>query len=98
MYNLLIIKETLIRLKNSDYREGFNDSVASHIRQALYEGQSVDAGNKFWSDFCNVSKRHPKDSLIDLVGQDVYDLYLEVEESSNGPGAFKMPSWGTYGT
>lgn len=98
MYSIHIIETTLKQLKEQNFRNGFSTSVASEIQTALYEHDSVHAGNKFWSEWCNVSKRNPKPELIDKVGLDVYELFLEVDELASGPGSFQMPSWGTKGT
>ena len=92
-----IIKSVLDDLKAQDYREGFNDGVIYRVRDAIAR-EDQELARRFWSLACNFPNREAiiKEFMDD--DESLYEYYLEVEEMSMGPGAFVMPSWGTYGT
>lgn len=85
-----LIETELNRLKEINYRTGFNDSVLSHICEVL---DPVDS-RKLWNKICCGSHTY----IAETYGQDTQDLYDEVTTMSNGEGCFVMASWGTRGT
>lgn len=77
----------LNNLKKQEYREGFNDSVLSILRDELND-------RDLWSNVCC---GRGKKYITETYGDDAYSLYEEVTNLSK-QGAFVMPSWGTKGT
>lgn len=90
-----IIADTLTRLHEQDYRNGFNDSVLSFCRDALDDFDS--SGKKFWSHMCCGRRGDVFQDFMDC-DKDLMDYYEHVEKQAAGPGAFEMPEWGTRGT
>lgn len=91
----LIVNE-LNRLKEIDYRNGFNDSVLSKVCDVLgnhYERNTP--ASDFWNAAC--CGRGEK-YITETYGAEVYALYNEVSEMAAGEGCFVMPDWGTRGT
>lgn len=78
----------LNKLKESNYREGFNDSVLSILCNELND-------KTLWSKVCC---GHGAEYITETYGDDAYSLYEEVVDLSKQKGAFVMPSWGTKGT
>ena len=78
----------LIKLKESNYRQGFADSVLSILCDEL-DDQTL------WSKVCC---GYGKDYITETYGEDAYSLYEEVDELSKQEGAFVMPAWGIKGT
>lgn len=78
----------LNKLKQSNYREGFADTVLSILCDEL-DDQTL------WSKACC---GYGKEYITETYGEDAYSLYEEVVELSKQEGAFVMPSWGTKGT
>lgn len=89
----LILNE-LNRLKGMNYRNGFNDSVLSHVCCALGNKYEAGPAKEMWSAICCGNRNY----IAETYGQDVQDLYNEVDEMAKGEGAFVMPEWGTRGT
>lgn len=78
----------LNNLKESNYREGFNDSVLSILRDELND-------RTLWTKVCcGCGKKY----ITETYGDDAYSLYEEVVNLSKQAGAFVMPSWGIKGT
>jgi hypothetical protein len=85
-----ILMNKLQELIDSNYREGFNDSVLSHCKQALIDNGFEIAGRQLWNDVC-CGKKWTSDS--ELLAK-----YNEAEALSKKEGCFVMPEWGTKGT
>lgn len=100
MYSAEIIKRVCNELIAADFRDGFEDSVIHRVRAAIAAEQGEDAARKFWSDFCCFIRRDVRkaEKLLEVVDQEAIDIYLDACDVASGPGAFQMPSWGTYGT
>ena len=78
----------LNKLKQSNYKQGFSDSVLSILCDELND-------RKLWSKVCC---GYGKEYIIETYGEDAYSLYTEVAELSEQEGSFIMPAWGTKGT
>lgn len=100
MYSAEIIKRVCSELIAADFRNGFEDSVTHRVRAAIAAEQGEEAACKYWSDFCCFVRRDTRKAtqLLEIIDQEAIDLYLKADDLSRGPGAFKMPSWGTNGT
>lgn len=92
-----VIADTLVRLEQQDYRQGFEDSVLSQCRDALNEFDG--SGSEFWN--LMLSGMHGKEQACEQFldnDEDLVDYYNQIVEMSEGPGCFVMPEWGTRGT
>jgi len=89
----LIVNE-LNRLIEIDYRNGFNDSVLSNVCGAIGNKYEAGPAREMWNAICCGNRNY----IAEVYGQDVQDLYNEVEEMAKSEGAFVMPAWGTKGT
>lgn len=90
-----IILNKLNELKAKDYRVGFDDSVLNQICNAI--GNKYERGteaSELWTKICCGYRTY----IAETYGQDVQDLYNDVDKMSHKEGAFVMPDWGTYGT
>ena len=89
--HLRVIEWVLVRLKEKDYRDGFNESVGTHIEEALKrEFPESDIHKVWWSDYCD---RHFNEAkLRPLLGDGLYEFLISVIKESKGEGAFQMPT------
>lgn len=78
----------LNNLKETNYREGFSDSVLSILRDELNN-------RDLWNNACC---GRGEEYITKTYGEDAYSLYEEVVALSKQEGAFIMPAWGTKGT
>lgn len=87
-----IIVDTLKQLKRAKYRQGFNDSVASIVKETLFDAKYDDAARDFWVDFCNVLD-YKIPMLTEKYGSEIVELYQIAYEESQKEGKFEIPSY-----
>jgi hypothetical protein len=92
-----IIVDTTTQLIKAKYRQGFNDSVASVVRDALYDAKYDNAAREYWIDFCNFDRKFPSgyDNKVEKWGKELVELHFDAYEESKKEGCFKIPS--SYG-
>lgn len=87
-----IIVDTLKQLKKAKYRQGFNDSVPSMVREQLYDAKYDSEAREFWEDFCNVLP-YKLPMLTEKYGSEIVELYQIAYEESQKEGKFEIPSY-----
>ena len=103
-----IISDTLDHLEAIDYRNGFNDTVLTHLCAGI-NAQFPNMHWIMWNDCCMVeyayTERGPNSHQVKMVVEkyldndwDLMERWVRVHTVAGGKGAFEMPSWGTYGT
>lgn len=90
-----IILLTLKRLIEAEYRQGFNDSVASVVREALYDAKYDTEAFKFWCDFCNFDRGFQSgyDKKVEYWGKAIVELHFDAYDESQKAGRFEIPSY-----
>jgi len=91
-----VIADRLTQLHIQEYRNGFNDSVLSHCRDAV-EAFEPGSGREFWNQMLRGDRGEALVNFLDN-DKDLLNYFDKVDKNASGPGAFEMPHWGTRGT
>ena len=102
-----IISDTLDHLVSNDYREGFNDTVLSHLCMNVNK-HFPNLYWIMWNDCCMVEyhyTQNPSHNHVQMVAEKYLDNdwklmehWVNVHNMARGKGSFVMPEWGTQGT
>lgn len=97
-----IIIQVSKQLIQEDFRDKFEESVLSNIREVVHDQLGTEAAQTVWSDLCVFSHSFCQEShynqLCKTYSVEAMDIYLEATRVAAQEGAFEMPSWGTLGT
>lgn len=88
-----IIIDTCQDLIDSDFRNGFEDTVLYRVREALMDAGYSKEAFDFWCDFCVFYEKKAL-RLAEKWGQDIVEVYGQAHNMAKGQGCFVMPEWG----
>lgn len=96
MYNqqvLNAVEAKLLELDAANYRYSFDNSVGTIICDVIK--RCKEDSRPLWDEYCSLSfdLRHNKvNGIAEMLGGDVFALFVKVYENSKKEGCFEMPS------